>query len=197
MILRLARSAALATLALLGLMCLGAWAGSFWFYAVSQRHAMTAHRGVTSTTFRQFAIVPNRVEWTRTERAEVVTRTLNPMLADRPPKVLASGFDKAWRRPAREPPSPRVAWRRPWPVYHRDARPGVAEHVVSVPLAWPTLAFLAPPTLAIALAWRRRRRAARVGLCRVCGFDLRASPERCPECGTPVPASAGPTRSPS
>jgi predicted amidophosphoribosyltransferase len=34
---------------------------------------------------------------------------------------------------------------------------------------------------------RKTRRAKRLGLCPSCGYDLRASPERCPECGVTVP----------
>jgi len=60
--------------------------------------------------------------------------------------------------------------------------------IVVVPL-W-TWLVLAMPLLAIVLArqLKTRRRRTR-GLCLVCGYDLRASPSRCPECGTLVDGS--------
>lgn len=54
------------------------------------------------------------------------------------------------------------------------------------PLWLPTLALAAPPALWV---YRRHRRP-KAGHCRRCGYDLRASPQRCPECGTVPPGAA-------
>jgi hypothetical protein len=65
--------------------------------------------------------------------------------------------------------------------HHDDTPSGVSWH-----LALPHCVFVAGfgllPSARVVLALRRRRQQ-RAGLCRVCGYDLRATPERCPECG--------------
>jgi hypothetical protein len=58
-------------------------------------------------------------------------------------------------------------------------------YAVAIPFWLPVTLFSILPILTIRRIRRSQVRAKR-GLCRACGYDLRATLDRCPECGTPV-----------
>ena len=73
--------------------------------------------------------------------------------------------------------------------YHADVRP-VRPNDRWIRQVWfphwtlATFGTIAP--IAFFLSGARRRSRIRRGLCDECGYDLRASTDRCPECGTPI-----------
>jgi hypothetical protein len=74
-----------------------------------------------------------------------------------------------------------------------DFHLGKGPRYAAVPLWAPTALFLLPGASWL-IAFRRRRARYRVarGLCGGCGYDLRATPGRCPECGQPAEAGVFP-----
>ncbi len=62
--------------------------------------------------------------------------------------------------------------------------PARRSYAIYLPARLTVAAVLLPPLVLAALAERGRRRSHRTNCCRKCGYDLRATPDRCPECGT-------------
>lgn len=117
------------------------------------------------------------------------------------PKEQVAGVHYAWQH---EPAW--TSWRdrlvRWWRVYWGaglrpdpdlwGAPPTLWETEINLPM-WEVAAMLAAiPTLWMVGTARQRRHASRRnGNCPACGYDLRASADRCPECGAPVPNKLG------
>jgi hypothetical protein len=67
----------------------------------------------------------------------------------------------------------------------RKPLPGVygTRTELRIATGWPLLLSLVVPSLCLVLLVKKRRTARNRQFCRDCGYDLRATPDRCPECG--------------
>jgi hypothetical protein len=100
---------------------------------------------------------------------------LNGYFSSEPPRYAALGFE--WI------PETATSWAEP---PDNDGR----LYALTVPLYFPCLLFALLPAHYL-LHFRRRWRIARriaLGCCIGCGYDLRATPGRCPECGNLPPS---------
>ena len=110
-------------------------------------------------------------------------------LRDRPPDAYL------WRQLL-----PRDAWQfagltfaptRTWNNYSftfmnggRDITMNITLRYWQLAIPWLLALLAAIPTALLFRARARQRARRRQGQCRNCGYDLRATPDRCPECGT-------------
>jgi hypothetical protein len=108
-------------------------------------------------------------------------------------------WGNSWQSTIRFPNNSRYSWRstQGWlALYRDDPRPPerandprdyqyVLTEIVQVHVRGPVALLLVPP--AVWGRWfridQRKRRRLAGGQCLACGYDLRATPERCPECG--------------
>jgi hypothetical protein len=82
-----------------------------------------------------------------------------------------------------------------WTSAYADYQPQYSNQVRLVRIGWwliflPLFILTLPFTVIFVRHWREARRRARIGHCLKCGYDLRATPNQCPECGEIPPAKS-------
>ena len=109
----------------------------------------------------------------------------NPVRPNYPPDVVG------WRHATAPPEKASAPHVQRWGFgchWYRGPVPAAGlwywEGNVAFPLYVPAALLVVPALIWQLARVRRTRRAAAGRLCAACGYDLRATPERCPECGT-------------
>jgi hypothetical protein len=93
----------------------------------------------------------------------------------------AAGGESDWHPfPGRD-----LRWGFGWARVRAVTEVSVRLDALAFPLWLPMLLLTSPAVALILAAVRRRRRRVR-GCCERCGYDLRATPAGCPECGNPA-----------
>ena len=144
------------------------------------------------------ALVVEALAWTPGTKGNVRAKAYQMLIPERPTKeVLAAALEKekGLSHFASRPDAFRAA-EKYWPAsgflgfsVHRFLLPGIPMEVVAPLWAVAAAAAVLP---AVALRrWRRERKQRHHGHCTSCGYDLRATPGRCPECGTQGTAEDG------
>ena len=115
-------------------------------------------------------------------RSEIVLRVTGPRLVFSPWRIYQEG-------------EVLMGGYVPEPSTGRTTPLGELTQVKVIP-HWAIALLLGLPVAWWAIQFRRRgvrERRKSAGLCPACGYDLRATPQRCPECGFAPPASAPPS----
>jgi hypothetical protein len=170
------------------LLCVAAvvlWMRSYWVTDRLWRQAFEADGGGTYWTQEAVSVGRGGVSIGRAvESFAAEPDFVRRMLVRRAPKFYSTGA----------PVDPNIVPGLPgWSALgfqyggFEDRRPGRRPGKAAWGLVVPMWAILLPTAiLPVAWGWRWRARRRGPGRCASCGYDLRATPDRCPECGTPA-----------
>lgn len=173
------------------------WVRSYWVSDSVGFDSLEPLQGLTSQDNFGYSVGVNRGKFNWSKRRG--TFGMPPDVVARLPRVV--GERKWWRRSAVSVEYPRPVGPCPPSLlervgFHREhvwwGHRGTVDSVdaVEFPLWWAVGLSALLPALRLGPAVRRRRRAA-AHACAHCGYDLRATPGRCPECGEAPPMMVG------
>ena len=153
------------------------WFANFTYNSIGAREIERSARLVTGSLVLDYCVSPQGAR-TRVDFPpgfHVVCIRRNEVFSPNDPVTDPTPYGWRWRRWG--------AGFSDW-TYPSDH---TRERMLLIPWSWIAALFGVAPAVRGVRYCRRTRRPG-TGLCSACGYDLRATPDRCPECGTVPPA---------